>query len=125
MSERILNVKVGEPLESSLARAAQTMEALEQGEKPTPYYGVGFSDIGQLFAVFTPRRWDLLAVLRECGPMTIAALARRLNRDYKNVHGDVEKLSEWHAVEKDERNRVVAPYSEIVVDVRLPQGRAA
>lgn len=125
MSERILNVKVGEPLESSLARAAQTMEALERGEKPTPYYGVGFSDIDQLFAVFTPRRWDLLAVLRECGPMTIAALAWRLNRDYKNVHGDVEKLSEWHAVEKDERNRVVAPYSEIVVDVRLPQGRAA
>ena len=125
MSERILNVKVGEPLESSLARAAQTMEALERGEMPTPYYGVGFSDIGQLFAVFTPRRWDLLAVLRECGPMTIAALARRLNRDYKNVHGDVEKLSEWHAVEKDEQNRVTAPYSEIVVDVRLPQGRAA
>lgn len=44
MSERILNVKVGEPLESSLARAAQTMEALERGEKPTPYYGIGFSD---------------------------------------------------------------------------------
>lgn len=125
MSERILHVKVGEPLESSLARAAQTMEKLERGELPAPYYGVGFSDIGQLFAVFTPRRWDLLAVLRECGPMTIAALARRLNRDYKNVHGDVEKLSEWHAVEKDEQNRVSAPYSEIVVDVRLPQGHAA
>lgn len=125
MSKRILNVKVGEPMESSLARAAKTMEALERGETPTPYYGVGFSDIGQLFAVFTPRRWDLLAVLRECGPMTIAALARRLNRDYKNVHGDVEKLSEWHAVEKDEQNRVSAPYSEIVVDVRLPQGHAA
>jgi len=28
MSERILNVKVGESLESSLARAAQTMEAV-------------------------------------------------------------------------------------------------
>jgi len=125
MSESILNVKVGEPLELSLARAAQTMEALEKGETPAPYYGVGFSDIGQLFAVFTPRRWDLLAVLREYGPMSIAALARLLKRDYKNVHSDVEKLSEWQAVEKDEQNRVFAPYSEIVVDVRMPQGRAA
>ena len=125
MSERILNVKVGEPLESTLARAAHTMEALERGGSPEPYFGVGFSDVGQLFAVFTPRRWDLLAALREGGPMTIAELARRVRRDYKNVHGDVEKLTEWQAVEKDDKGRVFAPYSEIVVDVRLPQGRAA
>lgn len=125
MSERILNVKVGEPLESTLARAAQTMEALERGESPAPYFGVGFSDVAQLFAVFTPRRWDLLAALREGGPMTIAELARRVKRDYKNVHGDVEKLVQWQALEKDDRGRIVAPYSEIVVDVRLPQGRAA
>lgn len=125
MTERILNVKVGEPLEANLALAARTMEALDRGERPAPYFGIGFSDVGQLFAVFTPRRWDLLAALRESGPMTIAELARRVKRDYKNVHGDVEKLAEWQAVEKDEKGRIVAPYSEIVVDVRLPQGRAA
>jgi predicted transcriptional regulator len=125
MNERILNVKVGEPLEASLARAAQTMEALERGDTPPSYFSVGFSDIGQLLAIFTPRRWDLLAALREDGPMTIAELARRLKRDYKNVHNDVEKLVEWQALEKDEQNRVVAPFSEIVMDVRLPVGRAA
>lgn len=125
MNERILNVKVGEPLEASLVRAAGTMEALERGETPEPYFGIGFGDIGQLFAVFTPRRWDLLAALREGGPMSIAELARRLKRDYKNVHGDVEKLAEWQAVEKDEKGRIFAPYSEIIVDVRLLQGRAA
>lgn len=125
MTERILNVKVGEPLEANLALAARTMEALDRGETPAPYFGIGFSDVGQLFAVFTPRRWDLLAALRESGPMTIAELARRVKRDYKNVHGDVGKLAEWQAVEKDEKGRIVAPYSEIVVDVRLPQGRAA
>lgn len=125
MNERILNVKVGESLEASLARAAQTMEALERGDTPPSYFSVGFSDIGQLLAVFTPRRWDLLAALREDGPMTIAELARHLKRDYKNVHNDVEKLVEWQALEKDEQNRVVAPFSEIVMDVRLPEGRAA
>jgi predicted transcriptional regulator len=125
MNESILHVKVGEPLESTLARAAQMMETLERGESPAPYFGVGFSDVGQLFAVFTPRRWDLLAALREGGPMTIAELARRVGRDYKNVHGDVTKLAEWQAVEKDDKGRVFAPYSEIAVDVRLPQGRAA
>jgi len=125
MNERILNVKVCEPLEASLARAAQTMEALERGDTPPSYFTVGFSEISQLLAVFTPRRWDLLAALREDGPMTIAALARRVKRDYKNVHNDVEKLVEWQALEKDEQNRIVAPFSEIVMDVRLPEGRAA
>ncbi|MHB1590535.1 MAG: HVO_A0114 family putative DNA-binding protein [Sulfuricella sp.] len=125
MSERILNVKVGEGIETGLAHAAQVMEALDHGEKVAPYFGVGFDDISQMFAVFTPRRWDLLAALREGGPMTIAELARRVNRDYKNVHGDVEKLIEWLAVEKNEQGRVHAPYAEIVVDVRLPSRRAA
>jgi predicted transcriptional regulator len=125
MTERILNVKVGEPLVASLALAAQTMEALEQGKPVEPYFGIGFAGVGQLFAVFTPKRWDLLAALREFGPMTIAELARCVRRDYKNVHGDVEKLIEWQAMEKDDQGRILAPYDEIVVDVRLPQKRAA
>lgn len=125
MTDRILNVKVGEPLAATLAKASKTMAALEQGKPVTPYYGIGFSDVGQLLAVFTPKRWDLLAALREVGPMNIAELARHLRRDYKNVHGDIEKLLEWQAVEKDDQDRYVAPYDEIVVDVRLPQKRAA
>ncbi|BCU07992.1 MarR family transcriptional regulator [Allochromatium tepidum] len=125
MTKRILNVKVGEPLTASLALASKTMEALEQGKPVAPYFGIGFADVGQLFAVFTPKRWDLLAALREAGPMTIAELARCVRRDYKNVHRDVEKLIEWQAVEKDDRGRISAPYDEIVVDVRLPQKRAA
>ncbi len=125
MNERILNLKVGEPLEVELRHAADTMKALERGETPEPYFSVGFNDVSQLFSVFTPRRWDLLAVLRESGPVSIAELSRLAKRDYKNVYQDVEKLSEWLAVEKDEKGRVFAPYSEIRVDVRLPQGRAA
>lgn len=125
MSERILNVKVGEGIETGLTNAAQVMEALDLGERVAPYFGVGFDDISQMFAVFTPRRWDLRVALREGGPMTIAKLARRVNRDYKNVHGDVEKLIEWLAVEKNEQGRIYAPYAEIVVDVRLPSRRAA
>lgn len=125
MTERILNVKVGEPLATTLARASKAMSALEQGKPVAPYFGIGFADVGQLLGVFTPKRWDLLAALREAGPMNIAELARHLRRDYKNVHGDIEKLLEWQAVEKDDRDRYAAPYDEIVVDVRLPQKRAA
>jgi len=71
------------------------------------------------------RRWDLLAALRATGPVTIAGLARHLKRDYKNVHNDIDRLVEWHAVEKDAQGLVFAPYDEIVVDVRMPAARAA
>ena len=125
MNENILTIKVGTGIQSSLALAQQMMERLELGEEPAPYFGVGFKDMSQMLSVFTPKRWDLLATLREQGAMSIAELARTLQRDYKNVHNDVERLMEWLAIERDAQGKVFTPYSEIVVDVHLPQQRAA
>ena len=121
----ILRLTVGKPMKASLARAALAMEAARQGKLAYSYFGVGFDDIGELFSVFTPRRWELIGALREGGAMTIAELARQLKRDYKNVYNDCERLIEWMAIERDENGLVFAPYAEIVVDMKLPDGRAA
>ncbi|MGB5600606.1 hypothetical protein J9253_04655 [Thiothrix litoralis] len=125
MNQNILTIKVGTSIQSSLALAQQMLERLELGEEPAPYFGVGFKNVSQMLGVFTPKRWDLLAALREHGAMSIAELARTLQRDYKNVHNDVERLMEWLAIERDEQGKVFTPYSEIVVDVHLPQQKAA
>lgn len=124
-SHQTLHVKVGENPTTALKRFADTMKALDRGEQPKPYFSVGFADVGQLFAVFTPRRWELLAALRQSGPLSIAELARQLERDYKNVYSDVGKLTAWQAIEKNEAGQVFTPYSEISVDVRLPEQQAA
>jgi predicted transcriptional regulator len=121
----ILHLTVGEPIAASFARAAAAMKAAKQGKPLTPYFGVGFEDVGTLFSVFTPKRWELIGALREGGAMSIAELARQLKRDYKNVYSDCEKLIEWTAIEKDEKGLVYAPYNEIVVDMKLPERRAA
>ena len=71
-----------------------------------------------------PKRWELIAALREAGPLTVADLARRLGRNYKNVHTDVTQLIAWMTVERAKDGRVSVPWSEIVVDMKLP-GRAA
>ncbi|MDE3022771.1 MAG: hypothetical protein KGI54_13090 [Pseudomonadota bacterium] len=125
MSKSVLNIKVGDTLDANLTRAASMMSALDRGETPEPYFGIGFPDVSQLFSVFTPCRWNMLAMLREGGAMTVAELSRRLKRNYKNVHNDVEKLIEWQVVAKDENGRIHVPYSEIMVDVLLPHGQAA
>lgn len=122
---QILNVTVGEPLRDAGARAAVTMRAIARGEKVKPHFGVNFEQIGQMLAAFTPKRWELIAALREAGPTTVAELARRLGRDYKNVHTDVTQLIEWMAVERGDDGRVSVPWSEIVVGMKLPERAAA
>lgn len=121
----VLHLTVGETMEVSLARASAAMKAVKQGKSAKPYFGVGFDDVGEMFSVFTPKRWELIGALRESGATTIADLARQLKRDYKNVYNDCERLIEWMAIEKDENGLVYAPYSEIVVDMILPDKRAA
>jgi predicted transcriptional regulator len=122
---RVLNVKVGEGLHDSGRRAAAAMKALAAGRKVEPYFGVSFEQVGQMFAAFTPKRWELIAALRAAGPLTVADLARQLGRNYKNVHTDVQQLIDWMAVERGEDGRVSVPWSDIVVDMKLPQRIAA
>jgi predicted transcriptional regulator len=120
-----LRVRVGEDVHANLARAREAMEALQQGKRPKPHFAVGFAQVGQMLAVFTPKRWELIAKLREIGPVTTSHLARALGRDYRNVHADVAALSEWLAVQREDDGRVSVPWTEIIVDMKLPHQLAA
>ena len=124
-NNQILNVAVGESLAQSGARTAAAMKSTTRGEKIQPHFGVNFEQIGQMLAAFTPKRWESIAALRQAGPLTVAELARRLSRDYKNVHTDVNQLIEWMPVERSDDGRVNVPWSEIVADMKLPERAAA
>lgn len=124
-AKAVLHVRVGEDVHANLARAREAMEALQQGRRPKPHFAVAFAEVGQMLAVFTPKRWELIAKLCEIGPVTTAQLARTLERDYKNVHADVAALSEWLAVQRDDEGRVCVPWAEIIVDMKLPAQLAA
>lgn len=124
-SSRVLNVKVGETLQQAGKRAADTMRAAAAGKAVAPYFGISFQEVGQMLATFTTKRWELIAALREVGPMTVAELARSLGRNYKNVHADVQQLIDWMAVERGDDGRVSVPWSEIVVDMKPPERAAA
>lgn len=125
IDKAVLHLTVGEPMSASLARASAAMLAVRENSPIQPYFGVGFDEVGELFSVFTPKRWELIGALREGGAMSVAELARQLKRDYKNVHNDCERLIEWMAIEKNESGLVFAPYDEILVDMKLPERRAA
>ena len=96
-----------------------TWRRAEQGETVEPYYSVDFEDLGTLLATLTPKRWALLRYLRQHGPLSIYALAKALQRDYKRVHSDVRLLTELMLIEKDENGKVFVPWDEIEAHIRL------
>ena len=113
-----LEVKVGEPIEKSLAGFGEALQAARSGREAEPYFGIGFETMAQFGEVFTPKRWELVEALKAAGPLSIYALAKRLGRHYRNVHNDVTALIECLVIEKDEAGRIFVPWDEI--DVRWP-----
>ncbi len=120
----ILHVNV-ESLASSLDRAAKVMEALEHGKKVKQQEGIGFTNVASMLSLFTPKRWELIEVLRSSDAMSVKALATILNRNYKNVHTDVAALIEWGVLKRNDKNWVYVPYSELLFDIKLPTKKAA
>ena len=119
----VLEVRVGENVEASLARFGQTLASAKAGRKVKPHFGIGFRTMAQFGEAFTPKRWELVESLKAAGPLTIYALAKRLGRHYRNVHKDVTALMQWMVIEKDEAGRIFVPWDEI--DVRWPLVRQA
>jgi len=54
---------------------------------------LSFADLPLLLKTLTPARWALMDRLRAEGPLSIYELAKKLERDYKNVHTDVTQLA--------------------------------
>jgi len=63
---------------------------------------LAFEDLPLLLRTLTPARWVLLEALRNQETGSIYELAKRLGRDYKNVHTDVSRLVELGLIERRE-----------------------
>jgi predicted transcriptional regulator len=102
------------------AELVELARRLDAGEKlPEADYRLNFASAGQLFSELTPRRLALLEDLKLHGACSIYALAKRLRRNYSNVHTDVARLLEHDLVAKDEKGRVFVPWEDIRISVSL------
>ncbi len=108
---------------SSQADALDRFEAawhLASGRKPPePLAVLSFADLPLLTKNLTPARWDLLKKLKSTGPVTIFALAKNLERDYKNVHTDVSRLVELGLVGKSADGLVSVSWQAVRAELRL------
>jgi predicted transcriptional regulator len=106
--------------EEMLRRSLKIARRVDRGEPVAEAaYHLNFANAARLFSELTPERMRILEVLKATGPQSIYALAKHLNRNYSNVHRDVQKLMEHELVVRDERDQVYVPWQEVVISVRL------
>ena len=89
----------------------------ERGEKVQERNMLHFENLEVLLKTLTPGRWSLLKKLHANGPMSIRALAKDLDLDYKNVHTDVRRLENIGLIGRTKDDRIIVPWD--IVEARL------
>ena len=92
---RVKRVKIGiKSLEDVLEDTKEAMKKLELGEKVKPEKGLYFESIEGFRKALTPRRLELLRLIREKQPGSIQELSRLAKRDIKSVATDIALLED-------------------------------
>ena len=91
--------------------------------KPVRTSTIAFGSMVELGALFSHKRMQLLQYVARHPGLSIRAIARALERDYKNVHTDVLELESNYVLQRGKTGLVTTPYDEIII--RAPLRKAA
>jgi predicted transcriptional regulator len=115
---KVLEIRVAPPRDA-LDRFEAMWNRAAGGERTRPYRVLSLQDLPALTRALSPARWVLLKSLREAGACSIYELARRLGRNYKNVHGDVAALVDAGVLEKDGEGRIGVPWDAVRAELHF------
>lgn len=118
MAKRHIHIGV-EEADSGYERFVKAWHKAEAGKSKQAEIHLNFEDFTILAAVLTPKRLELMRILRKDGPLSVRSLAKQLERDYKNVHSDVSVLEDVSLIQRTEDGLLVAPWDVIDAHVRL------
>ena len=99
---------------SSLDETKSRMRRAFRGEKQGAF--IAFASLELLWKVLTPKRWEIVRAMTGVGPLAHSRVARRVGRDVKSVHGDVQSLLKAGVLDRIDDGRIVFPYDEIHVN---------
>ncbi len=103
---------------SVASREDVTRRALAAFEGQTQGAHISFASAELLWKTLTRKRWELLHAMAGQGAMSIREAARRVGRDVKAVHGDVQALINAGILDRTETG-VQFPYDAVHVDFML------
>ncbi len=93
------------------------MKAAFRGEAQGCF--IAFPTHEDLCTTLTANRWAILKAMTGPGPLGVRELARRVGRDVKGVHSDAQALVACGVIEKTEDAKLLFPYDEVRLDLRL------
>ncbi len=106
-------------LKSSLKEFARAYEKASKGEV-VERDTIGVSNLKELQTLLSPKRLELLKVIKEHKPRSIKELAELVKRDFRNVYRDLVILEAVGLVELEKKGKEVKPivdYDEIVIRI--------
>ena len=120
---KVRRIKVGiKSVKSILDDVVKTGEAIERGEKVKKETGTYFTSLQAFRKALTPKRMELLHIVKTEQPSSINELARMANRDVKNVADDVKYLEQIGLIEKKATKRRIAPvvtYEKLMLEISV------
>jgi len=96
----IKNVTVEiKPLKEVLGDAAKIIGKIKKGEAVKPKKGLSFGSVESFRQFFTPKRLELLRVIKHRQPQSVYELAKLTKRDIKNVVVDIKILENYGLID--------------------------
>src|SRR3972149_12205446 len=92
----------------------ETIRKIGKGEKlkPVKEPEIYFTSFEAFRKALTPKKLELLHIIKTKNPSSINRLARLAKRDIKNVAEDVKYLEQIGLIEKQEHEREIRPFIE-------------
>ena len=120
---RIKKVKIGiRSVEEVLGDAKAAMKSIGQGKKVQKTTGVYFTSLEAFRKALTPKRLELLHVIKDKAPGSLRELAELSKRDVKNVSDDVKYLEQVGLIERRGAGRATKPsvgYDAIALEIAI------
>jgi predicted transcriptional regulator len=118
MSKQKIHIGI-EEANAGFKRFSEAWKSAENKSSDEPEVHLNFENLEDLARLLTTKRLELLRTLRREGPLSVKALAKILNRDYKNVHTDTAMLEQAELIQRNEEGQIHSPWDVIDAQVRL------
>jgi len=126
---KVKNITVEiKPLKDVLNEAAEVMGRIKKGKYVKPKKGLSFGSVDSFREFFTPKRIELLQVIKHKQPKSIYELAKSTNREIKSVVIDIKILEKYGLIDtkkvpvKGKTGYKVTPifdYDKLTVDIAM------
>jgi predicted transcriptional regulator len=118
---KVKKVKINlKSLEDVGKETIAVMRSVKSGKKVAPKpHEIVFSDFTALRSFLTPKRLELIRLIREHAPGSIAELARLAKRDFARVYQDVQTLAEAGIIDMPRRSKGVKTKPGVAEEIRL------